>query len=215
MKIYLNERLSEADFWTFDDEEDTYKNAWLKLFDGTRNSVDLICSYLDISISDITEIYFPSFVESLGSYVFVKTFIEDVVIPSQINYIDKCAFGSCYRLKRVAINSDNLTDVGDNVFDGCQYLEEVILPDTLEIISRRMFSNCRNLRSINLPKNLRYIGTDAFYDCRSLEKLFIPDNIGCIKPDAFRYCPNLTIYTKNQNVINYCESNEVKYSTDF
>ena len=47
-----------------------------------------------------------------------------------------------------------------------------------------------------------------------LEEFKIPEHITSIKNYAFYDCPNLTVYTKNQYVIDYCKENKIEYKEE-
>ncbi|MBQ3094329.1 MAG: leucine-rich repeat protein [Clostridia bacterium] len=52
--------------------------------------------------------------------------------------------------------------IGDAAFEGCQTLERVVLPDSVESIGIRAFADCPLLSDITLPDGVRHVGTDAF-----------------------------------------------------
>lgn len=47
-------------------------------------------------------------------------------------------------------------------------IEEVILPEGIEVIEARVFANCNKLGKINFPETLNAIKERAFYGCASL-----------------------------------------------
>ena len=72
-------------------------------------------------------------------------------------------------------------------------LENVTLPNTIEIIRGYAFSGCSDLQTINLPDNLKSIGGYAFYECTKLEKVVFPESLSYIGGHAFQLCENLVI----------------------
>ena len=77
-------------------------------------------------------------------------------------------------------------------------------------IASETFYNCYSLTNINLPDNITYIGSCAFQRCGKLKSLVIPNTVTKIGYDAFADCDNLTIYTDNEYVIDYCEDNYIE-----
>lgn len=57
------------------------------------------------------------------------------------------------------------------------YVEAVILPDTIEQIGTCAFYNCTNLKTIEIGKKLQQVGSDAFMNCRMFTQLKIRANI--------------------------------------
>ncbi len=53
------------------------------------------------------------------------------------------------------------------------YIQRVVIPDSVKKLGDLVFYNCRQLREIELGAGLRSIGSDAFMNCTSLEKLTI------------------------------------------
>lgn len=77
-------------------------------------------------------------------------------------------------------------------FSSCESLEEVTLPDSLEIIGDNCFSSCSNLKSIVIPPNVKSIGREAFHFCESLTSINLPDGLESLGDCAFLGCNNLT-----------------------
>lgn len=72
-------------------------------------------------------------------------------------------------------------------------VEEVVLPEGLEVIGDQSFSGCVNLKKINFPEGLRVIEDDAFWDCDLLEELYLPASLESIGSDAFGDCDSLRV----------------------
>lgn len=58
----------------------------------------------------------------------------------------------------------------------CTQLEEIRLPDGLEVIQRNAFFDVPSLKRIEIPASVRYVGACAFGDCSSLEYIIIDKN---------------------------------------
>lgn len=52
-----------------------------------------------------------------------------------------------------------------------RYLEEIILPDCLEVLHNAAFYNCRKLHTLGLSQKITAIGSDVFTNCSSLTRL--------------------------------------------
>ena len=101
----------------------------------------------------------------------------DVVIPSAIDYD-----GTTYRVTAVADNafmdsqimslklSDELTDIGEFAFYGCENLTEVSLGVHLKSVGYRAFANCKNLEKIELAVEDMSL-QEVFIDCNSLKEV--------------------------------------------
>jgi hypothetical protein len=57
------------------------------------------------------------------------------------------------------------------------------------------FAECRNLNEITLPDSLQIINSRAFHSCIKLKEIFIPVNVKTINDSAFAECKNLTRIT--------------------
>lgn len=102
-------------------------------------------------------------VEEIPSYLFTRSSIEKVTIPSTIKKIGNYAFQNCTNLK------------------------EVILRDGLEEIGTYVFAGLNNLPHPTIPKSVKIIGANAFYEMRSTRPhlLIIPDGVENIGASAF------------------------------
>ncbi len=106
---------------------------------------------------------------------------------------------------------DNVTTLGEGVFEGCSHLDSVVLPKNLEIIPDSLFSKCSidksdmpetmaqngyvGLKSVTLPAKLTTIGSRAFETCLAFDFQndgLLPSTLKEIKDYAFYECKSMT-----------------------
>ena len=81
-------------------------------------------------------------------------------------------------------------DIRVNAFSGCQYITEMVLPDTIWYLGSQAFANCVNLKTLTLPKTVKSIGSYCFTGCVKLKEVTLPE--GAILPDGlFSGCVGL------------------------
>ncbi len=74
------------------------------------------------------------------------------------------------------------------MFSGCESLEKVTLPNTIDRIQERVFYGCKSLKSISIPSGVKVIEPCAFTDCQSLTEIKLPENLEEIGDSAFSGC---------------------------
>jgi len=132
-----------------------------------------------------TKVQMPSMIKGIP----VKAFTENV-------------FAYNDTLKAVTLPS-GITEIPDNAFYGCFYLQEVKMSDAVTSIGNRAFYGCRWLNSINLNDGITRIGMEAFYEC-GIEELTIPAGVTAITYAAFAGCWNLKELTIPATVSAIC-----------
>jgi len=60
----------------------------------------------------------------------------------------------------------------DTFLYGDTYVQQVVLPDSIQSINARAFFNCTNLKEINIPLATKTIGEYAFFNCNSLTDVY-------------------------------------------
>ena len=122
-------------------------------------------SYADIVLNEDT-------LKHLG--IIDKKTLTTVNIPASFNtYV-----GTVYRI----------TKIDDNIFENCDKLETVVIPDTVTEIGNNAFAGCKSLKSVNIPNDVTKIGNGAFNGCSVLEKVIIPNKVIEIGDEAFKDC---------------------------
>ena len=84
----------------------------------------------------------------------------------------------------------HIVGIANGLFENCEVLKKVILPDSITIIGQNAFKNCFDLEDINFPKSLKTIESNAFDGCFSLSTVYepfvIPSTVEEIGQDAFK-----------------------------
>ncbi len=138
----------------------------------------------------------PQNIEKISSRLFLGCDgLTSFVIPKNVVTIENRAFEGCIYLEKITIPK-NVTIIYEEVFYYCLSLREVIFEENsqLKIIDYQVFEHCERLTKISIPNTVEKIGHDAFGYCTSLEKIIIPKSVLEIHSYAFAYCDKLTIY---------------------
>ena len=96
----------------------------------------------------------------------------------------------------------SLTEIGDNAFKGCAWLNTIELPATIASIGSLAFYNT-GLEDMSLmPEAIRTIGFSAFGQCRNLATIVIPASVNYIEGNPFGNCPALNnIWVDSNNPV--------------
>ena len=94
-----------------------------------------------------------------------------------------------------------LSALGNSAFCECNYLESIVLPQTITSIGSYAFANCRSLTSITVPDKVENIEKQAFSYCSGLNSIILGNGVKNIGENAFLCNSSLTDF--------YCYANEV------
>ncbi|MBQ6568810.1 MAG: leucine-rich repeat domain-containing protein [Clostridia bacterium] len=83
-------------------------------------------------------------------------------------------------------------EIGEFAFSGCDFLEQIIVPEGVVSIGGFAFSGCKALKTVVLPNSLRQMGSFVFSGCTSLESIVLPDGIEETGTNIFDACSALT-----------------------
>jgi hypothetical protein len=73
--------------------------------------------------------------------------------------------------------SDKFKQINDGMFFDCIYLDDVVMPQSVEVIGRQAFHNCRAIKTLTIPRKVVKICDFAFTFCVSLETVYmLPEN---------------------------------------
>jgi len=191
-----------------------------------------------------TIVQIPESITTIGGSAFKNNqFIEQVILPENLDTIYSSAFEGCSNLKEInlenveligeaafrdcstleSVNITGISSMGRYVFENCKALTTIDLADEYPYIQESMFRNCTSLKEISFPKGLKEIGRYAFYGCTSLESIYWNDNVTLIQYEAFKDCTSLkevvlpaSLAEVESNIFEGCTGIEtVTVSSDF
>jgi hypothetical protein len=85
----------------------------------------------------------------------------------------------------------SVKELGNNTFEGYEFLTTVELPEGLERIGHVAFCSCTLLSRINIPSTVKVIGKCAFMGCKSLKNVELPEGLERLEEVAFADCTSL------------------------
>lgn len=103
-------------------------------------------------------------------------------------------------LSEVTLGS-GITEINNNLFDGCWRLKEIVIPDQVKRIGKCAFSMLGvsmgepSLVSVKIGSGVEEIAEEAFCDCAYLPGIELPANVKTIGDRAFERCYNLQSLT--------------------
>ena len=179
----------------------------------------------------------PNGVKKVSKYAFYdNSYVEKVVIPASVSYIQEGAFYYCTNLKTVTV-PDTVKGLGIAAFANCSKLENVKLVTGFPTLNEGAFYRCTSLKSIEIPHNVVNINTIAFEGCTNLsdvslpysklsigsyafgstyalKSVVIPNTVKSIAPSAFYRASR---YDKSKNLVIFGYKNSVaqKYAKDY
>lgn len=140
--------------------------------------------------------------------------MESISIPANVEFVASSAFGWCYVVKEITIESAK-TEFVEYTFQYCgtklpeTEILKINLPEGLTSISKGMFAYSA-ISTIEFPASVEKIGVNAFYRCDRLISFTVPSTNKVIGDSAFSYCSNMTsvtfpwtldiIKTKSENI---------------
>ena len=131
----------------------------------------------------LKEVTLPSSLEEIGANAFAGTKIEEIYIPTRVKLIGKGAFENTPLTKVEFAGNSYLTILEERVFENCDKLTSVKLPNGLSAINENALANTA-ISSITLPSELKEIGDGAFENTK-LTSITIPASVSTINGNPF------------------------------
>ncbi|MBQ7291645.1 MAG: leucine-rich repeat protein [Clostridia bacterium] len=120
---------------------------------------------------------------------------KKIVIPKKYNDFPVQTIGEDAFLENEFIQTvvipDSVTLIDERAFSKCIKLEKVVIKEGTEFIGKEAFSGCIKLKSVRLPDSITKISEYAFYECEKLESIDIPKKIKTLPNGIFTKCTSL------------------------
>ena len=104
---------------------------------------------------------------------------------------DASPFKDKTTLTRVAFTGNFVTNLYNNLFDGCTGITSISLPETLQSINGYAFRNCSKLSEIVVPEGVTTVGEHCFENCTSLTSVSLPTTLKVLENHLFKNCNQL------------------------
>ena len=159
--------------------------------------------------SSLESVSLPSTLSVLGRYAFSSTALKAVRIPNGITDLPDALLSDCRQLEHVYL-PDNLFRIGQSVFQNCESLTGITLPETLLTIDNEAFVSA-GLSSVTVPKYVEHIGYGAFDSGHLTEVIMMPAAPPTVDNFLIQGCPyhpafggwTYPIYVPNDRVGDY------------
>lgn len=152
----------------------------------------------------IKKIELGIYLSSLAGDSFVGCELDDIKISSGNPYLSTDQYGVVFNKDKTLIilysggfrmNNYSVPPsvkmIGENAFEGNQYISSLTLSEGLTEIGNNAFKNCENLRKVKLPKGFYRIGIRAFSGCKALNDVEFNEECTIIGEYAFEGCRSL------------------------
>ncbi|MDY0063990.1 MAG: leucine-rich repeat protein [Bacilli bacterium] len=120
----------------------------------------------------------------------IPSSLKRVTVQEGITRIPAWMFNDCQHIEGIVL-PDTITHIEKNAFMNCFELVSVTLPDSLEQIADEAFRSCYKLSAITLPSGLKGLGYGVFQDNSSLISIVLPNQITVIGNKLFAGCSKL------------------------
>ena len=128
------------------------------------------------------------------------------------DYYDTGAPWKSFRdnIKKISIGS-GVTSIGERAFYNCNYITDINIPGSVELVNICSFGECDDLKSVTLGYGVKFIGKEAFGACPKLTEVNFSNTVAYIGYHAFAFCESLAEISLPDTVINI--DSEAFYST--
>ena len=132
--------------------------------------------------SSLTELTLPDSIREMDGWAFYHFTGLQVPAYNRSKTILYCY--PCTAQEKVFKVPAGIKRINPAAFIDNPYLEEVILPEGLEVMERRTFMDC-GLKRITIPKTVKRIESGAFYGCKALKYITVLGEDTKIEMGAF------------------------------
>ena len=152
--------------------EEGIETIGYNIFNGCTALEELTLPYAGISAeTDVGGYDWDNQVDSLFNYTYTDY---------------HCSISDDYQLRKITVTGGER--VSHYAFYGMDMVEEIILPESIQIIGTDAFGNCTGLTALTIPDSVSEICSCAFQGCTGLTAIDIPEGVALIDDGAFAGC---------------------------
>lgn len=118
--------------------------------------------------------------------------LTSINIPSSVNTMAGESFAAT---GVTSINANQVTTLGNSVFNGCTSLSSATFEAMPSAVLTSVFYGCTSLESITIPEGVVSIGNDCFNGCTSLKEVVLPDSLTTVSYGVFAGCTGIESVT--------------------
>lgn len=145
----------------------------------------------------------PESVTSIRAYAFWRCNLENITIPSKVNFIGDSVFSSSPALTEISVVEENGSYYSENgvlfskdkkkliIYPMAKADTSYVIPSGVETIGAYAFLYCDKLTSVTIPESVTTIGEWAFDGCSNLTSVTLSEGLESIENHAFYYCDKL------------------------
>lgn len=164
--------------------------------------------------ADVTSVALPKTLLRISEGAFETSAIASINIPASVLYIEDGAFARCKSLTSITVEEGNsrysvvskflvdgnrlirgfgeadidasITEIADYAFSGCEAIETLTIPATVQVIGESVFRECPNLKVVTIEAPIDELPTCTFQDCTALNRVDLPESVTAIGHGAYR-----------------------------
>lgn len=140
--------------------------------------------------SSVSTVKIPNTVVILGEACFKSSGIQSIEIPSSVTMLGKDCFSQCEYLYNVIL-PNSITKIPYGCFWYCSSLASIKIPSSVTSIGSYAFAYSHGLHNIELSEGIISLGLGCFSDCTNLKTLKLPKSLEELGNDVFNGSTNL------------------------
>lgn len=189
-----------------DSNNRSYSSKGGVLYDKT---METLCYY---PAAGKTIISIPYTVKRLNEFAFYDCIYQkEIIISSSVTTIPYGTFRFLPELLSINVDVNNayFTSIDGVLYDKSlseiitcpRLMNEVTIPNGIQIISPYAFYSCQNLKTINVPNSVTMTGVGAFNSCHNLVEINFSNGIVSIDSGALYGCKSLTTISLPESIV--------------